>query len=133
MSANALQAAIHAALTADAEIAALSGGRVFDGRPIRKELPHVSFGAWRTEDYSTGTEAGEEHRFEIEVWSEAGGRRQAALLAEAVRAVLHDQTLALTGATLVNLRHLRTRTAREPRSHLFRSRLAFRAVTEPTE
>ncbi|TDH38848.1 DUF3168 domain-containing protein [Pseudohoeflea suaedae] len=132
MSANALQRAVFERLTADADVTALAGpGKVFDGRPERMQPPYLVFGDWRIDDWSTGSEEGAEHRFEIEIWSDARGRKQAASLAEAVRAALHDATLGLPGFHLVNLRHTRTRSGREPKSRHIRARIAFRAVLEP--
>lgn len=132
MSANALQRAVFDALSADAGVTALAGaGKIFDGRPERMEPPYLAFGDWRIDDWSTGTEGGEEHRFEIEVWSEARGRKQTAALAQAVRHALHDAGLTVPGFHLINLRHLRTRTGREPKSRHIRARVEFRAVLEP--
>lgn len=131
MSANALQAAVFERLSADATIAALAGaGKVFDGRVVRMESPYITFGDWRMDDFSTGTEEGAEHRFEIEVWSEERGRKQAAALAEAVRVALHDVALTIPGFHLINLRHLRTRTGREAKTRHIRARIEFRAVLE---
>ncbi|MAY60922.1 MAG: hypothetical protein CML29_01810 [Rhizobiales bacterium] len=132
MSANALQRAVFERLTSETGVSALAGAdRIFDGRPERIEPPYVTFGDWRIEDWSTGTEDGAEHRFEIEVWSEVRGRKQAAELADAVRKALHDAALTLPGFHLVNLRHLRTRTGRDTKSRHIRARLEFRAVLEP--
>ena len=132
MSANALQAAVFEQLTTEPVITALAGaGKVFDGRPVRMEPPYLAFGDWRVDDFSTGTEEGAEHRFEIEVWSEERGRKQAAALAEAVRVALHDAALIIPDFHLINLRHLRTRTGREAKTRHIRSRVEFRAVLEP--
>lgn len=131
MSANAMQQAVYTALAADAALAALLGaGRILDLRPADKHLPHVVFGAWRTDDWSTGTEAGAEHVFDIEVYVDENGRKRAAAIAEAVRAALHDRPLTADGIRLVNLRHQRTRTRRETGSRLHTARLTFRATTE---
>ena len=131
MSANELQKAVFEALAADAEVTALAGaGKVFDRRPAAKDLPHVVFGSWRSDDWSSGTETGEEHVFDIEIWTEENGRKRATALADAVRAALHDQPLALDGARLVNLRHQRTQTRRETASRLHTARLTFRAAIE---
>lgn len=132
MSANKLQKAVYLALAGNSTITTLCGpDKVFDGRPIRKDLPYLHFGNWQVDDFSTATEPGEEHRFEIEVWTENNGHLAAATIADAVVAALHDQQLAITGATLVNLRHERTRTSRPSQSRLYRARLEFRAVLEP--
>lgn len=131
MSVNALQKAVVARLSADAAILAIAGpGRVLDRRAERKLLPCLVIGDWRIDDWSTGTEAGAEHRFEIEIWSDDNGRRQAVDLALAAGVALHDAALTLDAGRLVNLRLERTRTRREPRSGLHTARLEFRAVVE---
>lgn len=131
MSANLLQKAVVARLSADAAILAIAGpGRVLDRRSERKRLPSLVVGEWRVTDWSTGTESGAEHRFELEIWSDNNGRRQAMDLALAAGFALHDADLALESGRLVNLRLERTRSRREPRSNLHTARLEFRAVVE---
>jgi hypothetical protein len=132
MSANALQTAVVERLSTNAVIVGITGpDRIFDRRITRAEPPYLVLGEAVARDWSTGDQAGTEHRFEIEAWTQKNGRRQAVELADAVRAALHDGDLTLAGATLVNLRHERTVTRRAPRSGLHLARLSFRAVTEP--
>ncbi|PWW02214.1 uncharacterized protein DUF3168 [Hoeflea marina] len=131
MSANPLQKAVVARLAGDAAILAIAGpGRVLDRGATRRLLPCLVVGDWSVSDWSTGTETGAEHRFEIEIWSEHNGRRQAMDLALATGVALHDAALALDAGRLVNLRLERTRSRREPRSNLNTARLEFRAVVE---
>jgi hypothetical protein len=132
MSANALQQAVYEKLSEDAAIAAITGpGRVFDRRITRAEPPYLVLGEAVSSDYSTGDEPGTEHRFEVEAWTGQNGRKEAVELADAVRSALHEADLALSGATLVNLRHERTVSRRAPKSALHVARLRFRAVSEP--
>ncbi|MDZ7601853.1 MAG: DUF3168 domain-containing protein [Hoeflea sp.] len=132
MSANHLQRAVVERLAADPDVTAIAGaGRIFDRQITRAEPPYLVLGEMTTSDFSTGDGAGSEHRFEIEAWSKDNGRRQAAALADAVRAALHDADLALVDAVLINLRHERTVSRRAPKSGLHVARLRFRAVTEP--
>ncbi|MEQ8305812.1 MAG: DUF3168 domain-containing protein [Hoeflea sp.] len=132
MSANALQQAVYERLSEDAAISAITGpGRVFDRRITRAEPPYLVLGEAVSTDYSTGDGPGTEHRFEIEAWTRQNGRREAVELADAVRSALHEADLALSGATLVNLRHERTVSRRAPKTALHVARLRFRAVSEP--
>lgn len=129
--ANALLAAIHMRLSGDAALTILIGpDGVRDRLLSRPILPCIVFGEMETRDYSTATEAGEEHWLVVEVWSQAEGRREAEALAERVRALLHDAPLVLAGHALVSLMHARTRTRRQPGARLFMAELCFRAVTE---
>ncbi|OCW55768.1 DUF3168 domain-containing protein [Hoeflea olei] len=132
MSANLLLKAVVARLAADAELTAITGpGRIFDRPVTRAEPPYLVLGEMTSSDFGTGDGAMSEHRFEIDAWCGQNGRRQAAELAEAVRAALHDADIALEGAVLVTLRHERTLTRRVPKSGFHVARVRFRAVTEP--
>jgi hypothetical protein len=129
--ANALLVAIHARLSNDAALVALIGADGIRDRLLpRPALPCIVFGEVETRDYSTATEAGEEHRLTLEVWSEAEGRRQAEEIAGRLRELLHDAALPLSGHVLVSLSHLRTTSARQAKTKLFKAELQFRAVTE---
>ncbi len=132
--ANALLVAIHARLAADPQLVAMIGTDGIRDRLLpRPVLPTLVMGEMETRDYSTATEAGEEHRLVLEVWSDAAGRREAEELAERVRVLLQDAALSLAGHLLVSLAHERTRTRRQANAKLFLAELRFRAVTEPLE
>nr|CAD6608944.1 hypothetical protein RTCK_02137 [Rhizobium sp. TCK] len=132
--ANALLAAIHVRLSSDAALVSLIGPDGIRDRLLpRPVLPALVIGEMETRDYSTATEAGEEHRLVLDVWSDAAGRREAEELAERVRVLLQDAALTLAGHALVSLAHERTRTRRQANAKLFLAELRFRAVTEPLE
>ena len=132
--ANALLVAIHARLAADPQLVAMIGPDGIRDRLLpRPVLPAIVIGEMETRDYSTATEAGEEHRLVLEVWSDAAGRREAGEIAERVRVLLQDAALSLAGHVLVSLTHERTRTRRQANAKLFAAELRFRAVTEPLE
>ncbi len=129
--ANALLAAIHMRLSGDAALATLIGADGVRDRLLpRPALPCIVFGDMETRDYSTVTEAGEEHRLTIEVWSQMEGRREAGEIADRVQVLLHDAPMVLAGHELVSFMHVRTRTRRQPKTRLFMAELHFRAVTE---
>jgi hypothetical protein len=127
-----LQRAIYDAVVADALILDLLGSpRVFDAVPESSVFPYITLGQSSVSDGSTGSEAGEEHRLTLYVWSRAAGRRETHELMAALRAALHDRSLALDGHRLVNLRHELSEARREPDGETFRGLVRFRAVTEP--
>jgi hypothetical protein len=127
----ALQQAVHGALEADAELAALLGGaKNYDAVPRNAQAPYVHLGEVEARDWSTATEAGAEVLFSLVVFSEAAGRREALAIAARLRGLLHDAALTLDGHRLVQLRHTATETEREPKDGR-RARLGFRAVVEP--
>ena len=129
--ARALQAAVFAALSADAGLEAIVGeARIFDGAPRNADAPYVHLGEMSVRDWSTATEAGVEILFAIVGWSRAAGRSEAMAIAERARAVLHETALTLDGWRLVNLRHVATETARAEKPEGRRAVARFRAVME---
>jgi Protein of unknown function (DUF3168) len=133
MSSFALQQAIYAALAAGADLQALIGTppRLFDYVPRDSAFPYVVLGDGNESDCSTATETGTEHAIQIDVWSRATGHKEAKQIAEAVRATLHNASLTVSDATLIDIRHLATAFARQPDGQTLRAALRFRAVTEP--
>ncbi|KAB1085778.1 DUF3168 domain-containing protein [Neorhizobium galegae] len=129
--ANALLQAIHQTLASDAALAAIVGADGIRDRLLpRAKLPCVVFGEMETRDFSTASEAGEEHLLVLEIWSDGEGRRQAQKVASLVHGLLHDAALPLDGAVLVNLLQVGTRTRREPKTKFYLAEMRFRAVTE---
>ena len=128
----ALQKAIFSKLTTDAGVLAVLGGaRVYDEVPVRAEFPYVTFGQTTERDWSTSTEAGQEHIFTLHVWSRGRGRREADEILSAAGAALHNQVLTLAGYKLINLRHEFTDARRDPDGETFHGVSRYRAVTEP--
>lgn len=127
-----LQAAVYASLIADAALSALLGGaRVYDDVPRGAQYPYVSFGPSTARDWSTGTEAGDEHTLILHVWTRSAGHRDAHRIMTALRDRLHGANLALPSHTLVNLRHETSEARRERGGEAYRGVVRFRAVTEP--
>lgn len=93
-----LQAALVAALKADAGVAAIVGARVYDEPPQDVAFPYVRIGEILVRPFHTDGQEAFEITFGIEAFSRpVAGRVEAARLAYAVQAALHDQTLAITG------------------------------------
>ncbi|MBX3495916.1 MAG: DUF3168 domain-containing protein [Parvibaculum sp.] len=126
----ALQKAVHAALAADAALAALVAARIYDNPPDDVALPYLTLGESEMRDWSVGEGAGAEHRLSLHAFARGGGRTQAKAILGAVRAALHDAALTLEGHALVNLRFLDAETRREPDGTTWRGTIRFRAVTE---
>ncbi|MGE8941217.1 DUF3168 domain-containing protein [Leptospira interrogans] len=128
----ALQKAVHAALTANADvIAALGGPRIYDHVPRGASYPYLTFGQMTARDWNSGDEAGDEHVVTLHIWSQAAGRGQAQQIIWAVREALHDRDLVLDGHRLINLRHEFSEARRESDGERFHGIVRLRAVTEP--
>jgi len=129
----ALQQAVFAELCANDEVKDAFGDppRVFDTPPRGAAFPYCVIGDDTMSDWSTATETGSEHMLEIHVWSRAGGRKEAKLAAGAVQDALDGAVLAVSGETLIDIRHLATTFTRESDGETTRATLKFRAVMEP--
>jgi hypothetical protein len=129
----ALRAAIHDALSADGALNALLGGpKVYDEPPRAAAFPYVTLGEARVNDFSTGTEPGEEHQLTLHAWSRQGGHREAHMISGALLQALDDAPLTLTDFRLVNLRFTVADVRREADGRTYHALVRFRAMTEPT-
>jgi hypothetical protein len=128
----ALRAAIHDALVADTPLTALLGGpKIYDEPPKSVVFPYVTLGEARINDFSTGTDAGEEHQLTLHAWSRQGGQREAHMIAGSLLQALDDAPLTLSGHRLVNLRFALADVRRENDGRTYHALVRFRAVTEP--
>jgi hypothetical protein len=128
----ALRAAIHDALAADAALVNVLGGpKIYDEPPRGAAFPYVTLGESRIADFSTGSEAGEEHQLTLHAWSRQGGHKQAHLIAGALLAALDDAPLDLADNHLVNFRFAVADVRREADGRTYHALVRFRAVTEP--
>jgi len=127
----ALRAAVHAALAADAPLAAMLGGaRIYDAAPRGVAGLYVVFDGAVARDRSAGALRREGHEFGLTIWSRPGGPRPALEAATRIRTLLDDADLPLTGHRLALLRVTREDVRRDPHSGLSQVRLMLAAITE---
>ena len=130
----ALQRGVYQALAGSLELTTLLGGvRVYDDAPQAAVYPFITLGQSVIRDWSTGTEDGAEHSLTLHIWSRSGGKKQVLEIIEAIKAVLHDQPLALPDHRLVNLRHELSEARLDPDGDTFHGIVRYRAVTEPAQ
>jgi hypothetical protein len=128
----ALRAAIHDALVADGPLNSVLGGpKVYDEPPQSVVFPYVTLGEARINDWSTGTESGEEHQLTLHAWSRQGGHKEAHAVAGALLQALDDADLTLDQHRLINLRFALADVRRESDGRTYHALVRFRAVTEP--
>lgn len=90
-----IQGAIVARLKADAGVAALVAGRVYDTVPANAVFPYVTIGPVDSVDDDADCITGLLVAQQIDVWSRAVGTPEAKKIVDAVRHALHDQEAAL--------------------------------------
>ncbi len=129
--AAALQAAVYARLQADATLAALVGGAIYDALPpgILPAL-YVAIGPERVRERSDATGRGAEHEFTVAVVTESAGFATAKAAAAAVSDTLEDAPLVLARGRLVGLRFLRAEAARVGAGETRQITMTFRARVE---
>lgn len=109
----ALQQAVYAALTGDAEVQTLSGGAIYDALPPGP-VPglYVSLGPEQVQDRSDRTGRGALHDFPVTVVTTGAGFQAAKTLAAAISDALDEAALTLARGRLMRLRFLRARARR---------------------
>src|SRR5579884_1534743 len=128
----ALRAAVYESLCGNPALTALLGAaRIYDEPPRGVAFPYVTLGEMRVADYSTGSEAGQEHQLTLHAWSRQGGTREAQLIAGALLQALDDAPLALADHRLINFRFATANVRREADGRTYHALVRFRAVTEP--
>jgi hypothetical protein len=129
----ALQQAIFATLCASDDVKNAVGDppRVFDTPPRGTAFPYIVIGDDTESDWSTASEPGSEHAIQVHVWSRADGRKEAKLVADAVRDTLDGAELSVTGQALIDIRYLETALTRDSDGETIHAVLRFRAVLEP--
>lgn len=130
----AIQKLVFETLIQDTELTTLlAGTHIYDAIPANTKPPYILFGEIGSDDWSTGTEKGEELSIELVVWSAKKGRKQVTQISERIRQSLNDQTGLANGYNLVNFAWENTLTQRARDNRFFTSKLRFRAVVEPLE
>lgn len=124
----ALQAAVFAALDADAALTALVGTGIYDAVPAGS-VPdiYVRLGAETVREASDGTGAGAVHFLTVSVITTNPGFASAKAAAAAVSDALHDAELTLTRGNLVSLRFERAAARRIDAASARQIDLRFRA------
>lgn len=128
-----LQAAIRAALVADAGVAALVAARIYDEPPSGVTFPYVRFGDIVTDAFDTDSTEGALVQVGLVVHSNsASGRVEAAQIVGAIKTALHRQETAVTvaGFTLVELIFQTYSTTRNSEGRGYTAIVSMRAMLE---
>jgi hypothetical protein len=98
-----LASAVYSRLTGDATLMGLVEG-VYDDVPQDTAYPYIVVGEETTLNAGTKTLDGLEYTLTIHVWSRYRGLKETKQIMQRIYALLHTYDLAVTGASLVNLR-----------------------------
>lgn len=126
-----LQKAVFAQLKNDPVLSGVITG-VYDHVPQSATYPYITLGGSSVMDWSSKTFKGQDHRFELHIWSAKPGHREIKELQEAVKAALDDVDLVIDGHDLVVLRFEFAQMLFEASGPLHHSINRFRALTCPS-
>lgn len=126
-----LQAAIVAALKADAALKVLIDGRVFDDVPAGVTFPYISLGPDDPLDDPDTCVGGARTDCQINIWSRAVGRVEAKRILQAAIVVL-DTALDVEGHAVTIHQVVRSTVLRDPDDKTKHGVLTMRYATTPT-
>jgi len=99
-----LQKTIFDTLSGDSTITSTYGANVYDYIPDNTSFPYVKLGEETSVDNGTKTLQGNEHTLVIHTFSQYRGSKEVKNIMSRIYALLHESSLSVSGASLVNLR-----------------------------
>ena len=99
-----LQKTIFDVLNGDSNLTSTLGASVYDFVPDSTAFPYVKLGEETAIDNSTKSLQGNEHTLVIHSFSRYRGSKQIKEIMSRIYALLHESSLSVSGASLVNLR-----------------------------
>ncbi|WP_319410606.1 DUF3168 domain-containing protein [uncultured Cohaesibacter sp.] len=131
LASRALEQSLLDHLKSDATLIALLGGlRLYDEPRRNARFPYLTVITSYSRDWSTGTEAGEEHRIIITAWTASEDKARQQSIFARLQELLTDPALVLADHILVNLQTERIELRPDRKNHLLQGVMQIRAVTE---
>ena len=130
----ALQRIIYQTLSNAPELMSRVGGAgIYSSPPSAAEFPFITIGQTVDQDWSTGTEDGNEHSLTLHIWSRADSALEVYEITQILRDLLNDQALTFDDHYLVHLRHEFSQARIDPDGETLHGIVRYRALTEPTQ
>ena len=99
-----LQKTIFDTLSGDSTLTSTYGANVYDYVPDNSSFPYIKVGEETSVDNGTKTLQGNEHTLVIHTFSQYRGSKEVKNIMSRIYALLHESSLSVSGASLVNLR-----------------------------
>ena len=125
----ALQKAVYGTLAGDATLMALAGG-IFDHVLQGSGFPYVVFGESMERAWFNREKTGSDQLLTLQVYSRAGGRKEAGGIMERIYALLHHAALTVEGQALILLRYTAGRIELENDGVTYKGSIQFRALLQ---
>ena len=127
----ALQAALVAALRADATVIGLVGASVYDAPPKGAARPYIVVARHDLVPRDGDAASGNDHRIILHLWHPESSRQAVLALVDAATSVALEATLDPEGLAVTNRSHERTDTVIDLDTGAARAALTLRFFTEP--
>jgi hypothetical protein len=127
-----LQKAVVAILKADATMAAIVGGRIYDGVPTDAVMPYVSLGLFQMIPDSGDCLNGGEAIIQLDGWALGPATVQAKQLGAAIAYALDQSELTLEGQHFVSMQVTETQYMRDPDGITAHAVVMLQVWAEPT-
>ena len=124
----ALQEALYARLNNDSTLTNTNGASVYDEVPEGSGFPYVVLGETTAIDYGTKDINGSESTVMLHVWSQYRGAKEVKNIMDRVHDLLHDYSMSVSGANLINLRFEFSDLLRDPDGVTRHGVMRFRAI-----
>jgi len=124
----ALQEALYASLNNDSTLTSTLGSSVYDEAPEGSSFPYVVLGESTAIEYDTKDVDGSENTMTFHVWSQYRGAKETKNIMDRLHDLLHDYSLSVTGANLINLRFEFSDLVRDPDGITRHGVMRFRAI-----
>ena len=100
----ALQEALYTRLNNDSTLTSTLGSSVYDEVPEGSSFPYVVLGETTAIEYDTKDVDGSDSTIMFHIWSQYRGAKETKNIMDRLHDLLHDYSLSVTGANLINLR-----------------------------
>lgn len=124
-----LQAAIVSLLKGSPPVA---GGRIYDQVPTGAVFPYVSLGDAQVLPDKAECIDGVEIFSQVDVWSRAVGYGEVKAIVKEIMALLDDQSILVSGFSVVVFEHESTRYLRDPDGLTRHAAITFRGLLQPS-
>ena len=124
----ALQEALYARLNNDSTLTSTLGSSVYDEAPEGSGFPYVVLGETTAIDYGTKDVNGSENTVMLHVWSQYRGAKEVKNIMDRLHDLLHDYSMSVSGANLINLRFEFSDLLRDPDGITRHGVMRFRAI-----
>ena len=123
-----LQTALYSRLSGDSTLTSTLGAGIYDEVPEGSSFPYAVMGETTSMDFGTKDVHGSENTMTLHIWSQYRGAKESKNIMDRLHDLLHNYSLSVSGANLINLRFEFTDLIRDPDGITRHGVMRFRAI-----